>query len=197
MRRLLIATNNPGKVEEFHELLGDCGWELVTPSELGLQLEVEENGTTYAENARIKAEAFSRASGLPSLADDSGLEVDALSGQPGALHHLNGWDGVDQADRIAILLRALKDVPPEKRSGRFRAVTLVALPDGTVLQEEGACEGVVIDTARGEGGFGYDPVFFLPSLGKTMSELTRAEKNAISHRGIAAAKIRQRLRELV
>src|SRR5690348_589930 len=106
MPRLLIATNNPGKVEEFRDLLSDCGWDLVTPSDLGLQLEVEEDGLTYAENARIKAEAFAHASGLPALSDDSGLEVDALDGAPGALHHLNGWDGVNQADRIAILLRA-------------------------------------------------------------------------------------------
>ena len=195
MKRLLIATNNAGKVEEFRELLDGCGWQIVAPADIGLALEVEETGATYAENAMLKARAFAEASGLPALADDSGLEVDALNGEPGALHHLNGWDGADQAERIEILLNALKDVPPEKRTARFRSVIVLA-HDARIDQTEGVCEGVIIDKAFGEGGFGYDPVFFMPERGSTMAQLTTAEKNEVSHRGIAARKMRSLLQGL-
>jgi XTP/dITP diphosphohydrolase len=195
--RLLIATNNADKVVELQGLLGDCGWDVVAPRELGIALDVDETGSTYAENARLKAEAFSRASGLAALADDSGLEVDALGSEPGPLHHLKGWDGVDQADRISILLRALKDVPQDRRTARFRAVVVVVLPDGRVLEEEGFCEGVIGFEASGAGGFGYDPVFVLPGRGMTMAQLSVEDKNRISHRGIAASKMARRLREMV
>lgn len=194
--RLIIASNNAGKVSEFRELLGDCGWEVVSAAALGLNIEVDETGTTYAENARLKAEAFSRAAGLPALADDSGLEVDALNGEPGALHHVNGWDGTDRADRIAILLRALEGTPPEERTARFRAVLCLHLPGGERVEEEGVCEGVITEGPRGEGGFGYDPVFYLQERGITMAELSETEKNAISHRGVAARRMAQRLRAL-
>ena len=133
-RRLVIATNNLDKVEELRALLGDCGWEVSAPSELGIVLDVSETGKTYAENARIKAEAFSKASGLAALADDSGLEVDALDGEPGALHHLNGWDGRDQAERIQILLTAMLELPKSKRRARFHAVIVVVLPDGKGME---------------------------------------------------------------
>jgi XTP/dITP diphosphohydrolase len=195
--KLLIATNNPDKVSELRGLLGDCGWEVVAPSDLGLTLDVEETGTTYAQNARIKAEAFSRASGLAALADDSGLEVDALDGEPGAMHHVNSWDGRDQAERIEILLTAMLEVPRSRRSARFRAAIVVVLPDGRVLEEDGVCEGIIATQAAGEGGFGYDPVFVLPERGLTMAELSPAEKNRISHRGLAAQKMANRLRGLV
>lgn len=194
--RLLIATNNAGKVDEFRGIFAGCGWEIVAPGEVGLDLDVDESGTTYLENARIKAEAFAKASGMAALADDSGLEVDALNGEPGALHHLHGWDGVDRADRIAILLRAMKDVPADRRSARFRAVIVVVMPDGTAIDVEGTCEGLITAAPAGEGGFGYDPVFFLPERGVTMAQLTPEEKNAISHRAVAAAKIRDELQRL-
>lgn len=194
--RLLIASNNAGKVDEFRGILAGCGWRVVAPSDLGLSLNVEENGTTYLENARIKARAFAEASGLPALADDSGLEVDALHGEPGPLHHLHGWDGIDRRDRISILLRAMADVPAGKRSARFRAVIVVALPGGREIDVQGACEGVITETPVGEGGFGYDPVFFLSERGVTMAQLSPDEKNAISHRAVAAAKIREELRRL-
>lgn len=196
MPKLVIASNNPGKVAEFRDLLKDCGWQIVAPTDLGIELEVAETGTTYLENALIKAEAFSHASGLAALADDSGLEVDALGGEPGALHHEHGWDGRDNNGRIDILLRALKDVPAERRSGRYRAVLAVVLPDGRVLQEEGVTEGMIIDKPAGSNGFGYDPVFFLPERGQTMAQLSLAEKGAISHRGLAAAALCQELRLL-
>ena len=194
--RLVIATNNLGKVSEFRELLAGCGWEIVAPADVGVSIDVEESGATYAENARIKAAAFAKASGLAAVADDSGLEVDALGGEPGALHHLHGWDGRDNAERIQILLDAMKDVPPEKRAGRFRSVIVVVLPDGRAIEEEGVCQGIVATAPSGDNGWGYDPVFFLPEPGVTMAQLSEAEKNRVSHRGIAAAKIRERLREL-
>ncbi len=194
--RLLIATNNPDKVTELRDLLGDCGWEVVAPDDVGVSVDVDETGQTYAENARLKAEAFSRASGLAALADDSGLEVDALDGEPGPLHHLNGWDGRDQDERIALLLTSVLEVSKRKRTARFRAVIVVVLPDGLVLEEEGTCEGVIATAPSGDGGFGYDPVFVLPERGMTMAQLSAAEKNEVSHRGIAARKMAQKLREL-
>jgi XTP/dITP diphosphohydrolase len=193
---LLIATNNPGKVAEFRDLLADCGWEVVSPPEIGLKLDVAETGTTYSENARIKAVAFSSASGFAALADDSGLEVDALDGQPGPLHHEHGWDGRDDPERIRILVEALKDVPPEKRTARYRAVLVLSLPSGLTAEEEGIEEGLIVDTPAGYGGFGYDPIFYLPELGKTVAELTMDEKNRISHRALAAFKMRDRLRRM-
>lgn len=195
--KLLIATNNLDKVSELRDLLGDCGWEVVSPADVSITLDVEETGTTYAENARIKAEAFSRASGLAALADDSGLEVDALDGEPGAMHHVNGWDGRDQTERIAILLTAMLELPKSKRTARFRAVIVVALPEGRLLEEEGSCDGVIATAPSGGGGFGYDPVFVLPDRGVTMAQLSPAEKNAVSHRGLAAKKMADRLRSLV
>ena len=194
--RLLIATSNAGKVAEFRDLLADSGWQVVSPEEIGLDLEVEETGSTYAENARLKAEAFSRASGLAALADDSGLEVDALKGEPGALHHRHGWDGRDQEERIRILLDALKDVPAPQRTARFRAAIVVVLAGGEVIEAEGGGEGVIATQRSGSEGFGYDPVFVLPHLGKTMADLGIEEKNRVSHRAAAAVKIRQRLQIL-
>lgn len=196
MPKLLIASNNAGKAIEFRELLAGSGWDIVAPADIGLTLDVEETGTTYAENARLKAEAFCAASGLASLADDSGLEVDALNGAPGALHHLHGWDGANQEERITILLQALKDVPEGRRTARFRAVIVVVTPEGGRLQAEGACKGVIAFAPAGTGGFGYDPVFYLPERGKMMAELTASEKNLISHRGRAAALMRERLAAL-
>jgi XTP/dITP diphosphohydrolase len=194
--KLLIASSNPGKTIEFRELLAGCGWEILSPVDIGLTLDVEETGATYAENARLKAEAFCAASGLASLADDSGLEVDALNGEPGALHHLKGWDGLNDKERIDILLRAMKDVPEGRRTARFRSYMLLVTPTGERLETEGTREGVIATEATGSEGFGYDPVFYLPELGRTMAQLSRAEKNAVSHRGLAAALMRDRLAAL-
>jgi XTP/dITP diphosphohydrolase len=133
---------------------------------------------------------------MAALADDSGLEVDALGGEPGALHHLHGWDGRDNDERIRILLDAMKSVPLEQRRARFRSVIVVVLPDGRVIEEEGVCEGLVTAAPVGENGWGYDPVFLLPERGVTMAQLPESEKNRVSHRGIAAAKVRERLRAL-
>jgi XTP/dITP diphosphohydrolase len=194
--KLLIATNNAGKVDEFRDIMAESGWEVVSPVDVGVSLEPEETGSTYRENATIKARAFSEASGLAALADDSGLEVDALDGEPGPLHHQRGWDGVDREDRIAILLRALDDVPPERRTARFRAVLVVMLPGGETIVEDGTVEGTIATEPVGDTGFGYDPVFLLPGRSLTMAQLSPEEKNRVSHRAVAAEKMRERLRQL-
>jgi XTP/dITP diphosphohydrolase len=196
-KRLLIATNNPGKAAEYRALLEGCGWELMTPRDLGLELEVEEAGGDYAENARIKAEAFAKASGLVALADDSGIEVEALGGAPGPLSARFGGEDISDAQRAALLLERLKGVPTEKRSARFRCLIAVARPEGEVSLFEGQCEGRVADEPRGEGGFGYDPVFLLPERGLTVAELPPEEKNAVSHRGRAARQARAYLEGLL
>ncbi len=197
MPQLLVATNNRGKLAEYHALLNDCGWQLVSPAEIGLRLSVEETGSDYATNARIKAEAFARASGLLTLADDSGLEVDALGGRPGPLSAR--YAGPSQTDKqgVDLILAEMKDVPPERRGARFRCVIALARPDGDVRTVEGECPGVIINEPRGHNGFGYDPVFYLPQLGRTMAELIADEKNAISHRADAAKKACALLKDMV
>jgi XTP/dITP diphosphohydrolase len=195
-RRLVIATNNPGKITEFRDLLEGCGWEVVAAADAGVSIEVDETGATYAENARIKAQAFCQASSLPAIADDSGLEVDALNGEPGPLHHLRGWDGSNDAERVQILLDALKDVPEGKRTGRFFSVIVVALPDGSAIEDRGVVEGTIVFAPVGTSGWGYDPVFMLPERGVTMAQMSESEKNRISHRAIAFEKMRRRLTEL-
>jgi XTP/dITP diphosphohydrolase len=195
--RLLIATNNAGKVAEYGELLGDASWELVTPRDVGLHLEVEESGRDYAENAKIKAATFAKASGLVALADDSGIEVDALGGAPGPLSARFGGEGIGDEGRVALLLERLAGVPPAKRSARFRCLIAVAQPEGRVDLFEGQCEGRVAVEPRGESGFGYDPVFLLPDRGLTMAELPPQEKNAVSHRGRAARRAKAFLEGLL
>jgi len=188
--RLLLATNNPGKAAELRQLLAGCGWDIVTPAEIGLNVQVEEPGQTYAENARIKAVQYARAGGLVALADDSGLEVDALGGRPGPLSaRYAGPDRTDR-ERVEALLEELAGVPEEERTARFRCVIAMADPRGRVALVEGAVEGRIAREPRGESGFGYDPVFLLPERGMTAAELPPDEKNAVSHRGAAARKAR-------
>jgi XTP/dITP diphosphohydrolase len=183
----LIATNNLGKVREYEELLQDLpGVEITFPAREGLDLEVEESGQTFEENARLKAEAFCAASGLPTLADDSGLEVDALDGAPGVRSARYAGPGASDVDRYRTLLAALAGVPPDRRSARFRCVVALALPEGQVHTAAGACEGEIGFAPRGEFGFGYDPVFIVDGQeGRTMAELEPAVKNHISHRARA------------
>ncbi len=186
--RLLLASTNPGKVREYHDLLGDLPLELVTPAEVGLVGEVEESGDTYEENARRKACTLARRSGLITLADDSGLEVDALDGAPGPRSHR--YHAGSDAERCRFLLRRLEGFPPERRSARFRCVIAIATPEGEVYTVEGVCPGQIADEPRGEGGFGYDPVFLLPELHRTMAELSPEEKNRLSHRARAVCQAR-------
>lgn len=186
--RLLLASANPGKVREYRDLLGDLPLELVTPAEVGLEGEIEEGGDTYEENARRKALSLARRSGLITLADDSGLEVDALGGAPGPRSHR--YHGGSDAERYRFLLRQLESLPPERRAARFRCVIAIATPEGEVYTVEGVCPGQIAEKPRGEGGFGYDPVFLLPELGRTMAELSLEEKNRLSHRARAAHQAR-------
>ena len=197
MPRLLLATNNRGKAAEYRALLADCGWELLTPAEAGLALSVEEAGRNYRENAKIKAGKFAGASGLVALADDSGLEVDALGGRPGPLSARYGGAGRTDRERAATLLRELEGVADEQRTARFRCVIALAWPEGKVELFEATLEGRIAQAARGEGGFGYDPVFLLPERGCTLAELPPDEKNAVSHRGRAARKVRSALEGLL
>jgi XTP/dITP diphosphohydrolase len=187
MEKLLIATNNKGKIKELHELLDDMGIKLVTPSQIGLDLDIIEDGLTYAENATKKAIAFAQASELISLADDSGLEVDALDGAPGLYSARYGsMDGgkLSDADRRAFLVQNLQD-KPRPWTARFHATIAIAIPNGETHLAEGWCEGEIIPEERGTGGFGYDPIFLLPELGKTMAELSQENKNRLSHRARA------------
>ena len=182
---LLLATTSRKKLEELGEILSGVPLILVTPGDLDLDLAVEETGATFRENAVLKAEAFARASGLPALADDSGLEIDALGGAPGVYSaRYAGADATD-ADRVALVLSQLSGVPAPGRTGRFRCVMALATPVGLVDTVEGSCEGAIAFAPRGHNGFGYDPVFWLPERGLTMAQLNPKEKHAISHRGQA------------
>lgn len=185
-RRLLLATNNPGKVREFRRLLAASGFEVVTPGELGIDMEVEETGTTYGENAALKARAFAEAGGCLALADDSGIEVDALGGGPGMFSARYGGPGLDDVDRTARLLDELRGVAAPKRTARYRAVVALAWPSAQGLRLfEGVQEGSIGFEPRGEGGFGYDPVFLVDGR-RTQAESSDEEKDTISHRGKAA-----------
>ncbi len=191
VRQLLIATHNPGKVREYRALLANLPLELVSLADLGIQESVEETGTTFQENAELKARAYAARTGLWTWADDSGLEVDALGGRPGV--HSARYAGPDASDRERChrLLAELQGHPRPWRA-RFRcAVALVRPEDGQEAVCHGTLEGQIIDTPRGTHGFGYDPIFYLPDRGRTLAELPPAEKNRISHRARAAARARR------
>jgi XTP/dITP diphosphohydrolase len=185
--RLLIATNNPGKVKEFRQLLKNMeNVTLLTPKDIDLIISVKETGSTYAENAALKAHSYTAASSMPALADDSGLEVDALDGAPGLYSaRYSAKPGANDADRRAFLLANLAHLA-RPWTARFRAVLAFALPDEEVILFEGICEGEIIPEERGDNGFGYDPIFYIPEKGATMAQLSDQEKNLISHRGRAA-----------
>lgn len=195
-KQLLIATNNQGKVEELQALLADTTLELVLPADLGLDLHVAEDGRTYAENASKKAAAFARAAGMVSLADDSGLEVDALGGAPGlySARYLSISEATD-ADRRAFLVENLRG-QPRPWTAHFHASVAIAAPDGRVWLADGDCSGEIIPEERGASGFGYDPVFLLSGAGKTMAELSPGEKNRLSHRARAVINARPILAEV-
>ena len=196
--KLLVATHNRGKVVEFAEMLADLdvGW--LTLDDVGVTTDVAETGSTFRQNALLKARAYAAETGLLTLADDSGLEVDALDGRPGIYTGRYGGEGLTHGQRYRLLLRQLEDVPWEARTARFRCVIALAAPDGTVLAEsEGVVEGMIATEPAGEGGFGYDPVFYLPEKGKTMAQLGSAVKHRISHRGRALRAQEPRLRQLL
>ncbi len=195
--KLLLATNNKGKLEEFRLLLVGIPFDLTSPVDLGLELEVEESGDTYAANARLKACAFARASGFLTLADDSGLEVDALDGAPGILSSRYAGPYATDRQRIDFLLSKIKTVPMKNRKAHFRCVIVIASPRGGLRMCSGSCAGLITMEPRGDRGFGYDPIFYFPNLGKTMSELTPEIKNRISHRAKATVRSKKILAGLL
>ena len=193
--RLLIATHNHGKVREYRQLLYGLPHQLLSLDNVGIVDDVPETGHTYAENALLKARAYAQQSGLLTLADDSGLEVDALNGAPGVRSARYAGDHANDAGRVQYLLRRLRDVPLAERTARFRCVIALVWPEGREELMEGTCEGIIVEEPRGSQGFGYDPIFLVASDSRTMAELSADEKNRISHRAHAAAKARACLAE--
>jgi XTP/dITP diphosphohydrolase len=187
----VLASNNKGKLTEMKAILGARGLTVLSQAEAGLDLEVEETGETFYDNALLKASAVIRATGLPAISDDSGLMVEALGGKPGVQSKRFGGEGLDDGDRNALLLRTLNST--EQRSAQFVSSIVCVFPNGDIVSAEGRCEGEILRAARGEGGFGYDPIFFVHEAGRSMAELSLDEKNAVSHRGKALRLFEKRL----
>lgn len=197
MQKVILATNNEGKVRELSSLISGELWEFTTPAREGIELDVEETGVTFEANAILKAKSYCRASGLPALADDSGLEVDALNGDPGVYSaRYAGPDATDEK-RNELLLSALSNVPWDKRTARFRCVVALVFPEDRIILCKGKCSGIIALAPKGENGFGYDPIFYLPELDKTMAELSPEQKNEISHRAQASRKASEFLADLL
>ena len=195
MRTLLLATSNLHKLEEFRAIFSDLPLRLLSLSDLQLAIDVEETGTTYAENAELKAHAYAQVSNILTLADDSGLEIDALGGAPG-VHSARYLDReTSYEERFRVILEQLKGLPLVQRRARFRCVIALAEPSGKIRMVEGIVEGVIAENPRGTNGFGYDPIFYVPELGKTFAELAPEYKNRISHRARAAQSARKLLED--
>ncbi len=194
--KLLLATNNAGKKREIRVLLDGVPFEIVTPQEMGINIDVAETGDTYEANARLKACTLLQTSSLLTLGDDSGLEVDALNGEPGVRSARYAGDSATDQDRIAYLLHKISHVPFEKRTARFVCVMALAFPGGDVWLCEGVCHGLITLEPKGTMGHGYDPVFLVPGTGKTMAEMDLDQKNLVSHRGQATREVRKRLMDL-
>ena len=193
--KLLIATTNQGKFSEIANLLAGCPLDLVSLEDVGISDEAEETGSTFEHNAVLKAQTYHRLSRLPTLADDSGIEVEALDGKPGVLSSRFAGRNATDSDNIDLLLEKLVDVPNNRLSARFRCVIAIAWASKQVQTFTGNCRGMITRAPRGENGFGYDPIFYIPSLDKTIAELLPEEKHLISHRGMAAHKAVQWLQE--
>ena len=189
--KIVAATNNKNKLREFKEILSPLGYQIVSLKDLGIEIEVEETGKTFEENSMLKAKAILEATGMASLADDSGLEVDALGGEPG-IYSARYCEGSD-ADRVAFLLDKMKNVPDGKRSARFVSAITLMFTDGDIVTARGTCEGKIAHEPAGKNGFGYDPIFFVESYGKTFAELSPEQKNMISHRGNALSELQRQL----
>jgi XTP/dITP diphosphohydrolase len=193
--RLLIATTSAGKLREWRHLLQDLPLDLLQLADVGISFEVEETGRTFAANALLKAAAYGQASGLLTLAEDSGLTVAALNGAPGV--HSARWEGDDYAHKNALLIRLLEGKLGAARACRYVCVVVVRHPDGRTWRARGEVRGQVAIAPAGSGGFGYDPVFYVPRLGKTLAQIAIDEKDRISHRGRAAGRVRPILRQLI
>lgn len=193
MRKIIFATGNEGKMKEIREILADLPVEVLSMKEAGIQVDIAEDGTTFEENAMIKARTVSQLCGEIVLADDSGLEIDYLNGEPGV--YSARYMGEDTSYRIKNqnLIDRLEGVPDEKRTARFVCVIAAAFPDGSVCTTEGTIEGIIGYKEEGENGFGYDPIFYLPQYQKTTAQLSPDEKNQISHRGKALKEMKQEL----
>lgn len=183
--KFVLASHNPGKLAEMQSILSGFGVEVVSPAEVGVSPEVEETGGTFAENAMLKAKAYCEASGLPAIADDSGLCVDALNGGPGIYSARYGGEGLDDRGRCMLLLNNMRG--QTTRAAHFSCAIACAFPDGRTLTAEGRCDGAIAFAPLGDGGFGYDPLFLLTEKGKTFGQLSPEEKSAVSHRGKALA----------
>lgn len=194
--KVVLASKNKHKLEEISQITKLFDIELILQSELGVDIDVEETGTTFEENSLLKARAVMEATGLPALADDSGIAVDALNGEPGVYSARYGFDeSLDDWGRLLLLLENTEHVPDGQRQAKFVCVISFVTPDGAVIQARGEIHGELTRQARGEGGFGYDPIFYYPPLGKTTAEMTPEEKNAVSHRGNALKVFYEKLKE--
>ena len=196
MPKLLLATSNPGKIREYRFLLDGLGYQITTLAEEGIAKVVTESGKNYEQNARLKAITHAKLSQLTALADDSGLEVDSLNGEPGVKSARFAGEAATDAEKVSLLLAKLNGVPWERRTARFKCVIAIASPGGRTEVCYGECHGMIAFEAKGENGFGYDPIFFLPEISKTMAELSLEMKNQISHRARASQKARQVLKQL-
>jgi XTP/dITP diphosphohydrolase len=196
MPKLLLATSNPGKIREYRFLLDGLGYKITTLAEEGIAKVVTESGNNYEQNARLKAITYAKLSQLLTLADDSGLEVDALNGEPGVKSARFAGEAATDAEKVGFLLAKLNGVPWERRTAHFKCVIVIATPEGQSAVCYGECHGMIALEAKGKNGFGYDPIFFLPEIGKTMAELPLEMKNQISHRARASQKARQVLQQL-
>jgi XTP/dITP diphosphohydrolase len=192
---LLLGTTSAGKIRELRELLADLPARIVIPADLGIDLDVVEGETSFVENARLKARAFRKASGVLTVAEDSGFEVDALNGEPGVISAR--WGGTDYIVKNQLIIDKVAGLPPEQRGCRYITVLAIATLDGKVYRRTGTCRGQIAQEPAGEGGFGYDPIFLVPELGRTMAEIPQTEKGTFSHRGRAVAKALPLLRTLL
>lgn len=190
MPKLLLATSNPGKIKEYRFLLEGLGYQITTLTEEGIAKVVTESGSNYEQNARLKAISYAKLSQLIALADDSGLEVDALNGEPGIQSARFAGETATDAEKVSLLLARLNDVPWEQRTARFKCVIAIATPGGHSELCYGECHGMIAIEAKGKNGFGYDPIFLLSETGKTMAELPLEIKNQISHRARASQQAR-------
>ncbi len=190
--KFVLATHNPGKLREMGAILSGLGVEVVSPADLGLTVDVEETGSTFSENAMLKAKAVCAEAGIPAIADDSGICVDALNGGPGVYSARYGGEGLDDAGRCALLLSSMRG--QTTRAAHFTCAIACAFPNGDTLTAEGRCDGAIAFAPMGKDGFGYDPIFLYPPKAKTFAQLTAEEKSAVSHRGKALAVFAEHLR---
>ena len=194
--KVVLASKNPHKLVEISQITEKFGMELVLESQLGVDIDVEETGSTFEENSFLKAETVMKATGLPALADDSGICVDALGGEPGIYSARYGFDdSLDDFGRLQLLLKNTENVPDGQRQAQFVCVITFVTPDGKVIQARGEVHGGLLRAPFGEGGFGYDPIFYYPPFGKSLAQVSPAEKNSVSHRANALKVFYEKLKE--